>query len=47
MKTEGKRFSGIEISLPSIGYIDVIDKTHLGASGGLFLTEQILNGLVY
>lgn len=47
MKAEGKLFSGIEISLPSIGYIDVIDKTHLGASGGLFLTEQILNGLLY
>lgn len=47
MKAEGKRFSGIEISLPSIGYIDVIDKTHLGASGSLFLIEQILNGLLY
>ncbi len=30
-----------------IGYIDVIDKTHLGSSGGLFLVEQILNSLVY
>ncbi|MBR2547280.1 MAG: oxidoreductase [Eubacterium sp.] len=47
MKAEGRRFSGIEISLPSIGYIDVIDKTHLGAAGGLFLIEQILNSLAY
>ncbi len=47
MKAEGKRFSGIEISLPSIGYIDVIDKTHLGAAGGLFLIEQILNSFRY
>ena len=39
--------SGIEIALPTIGYIDVIDKTHLGSSGGLFLVEQILNSLVY
>ena len=47
MKAEGMKFSGIEISLPTIGYIDVIDKTHLGAAGGLFLVEQILNGLIY
>ena len=47
MKAEGRRFSGIEIALPTIGYIDVIDKTHLGSSGGLFLVEQILNSLVY
>lgn len=47
MKAEGKRISGIEISLPSIGYIDVIDKTHLGSSGGMFLIEQILNSFVY
>lgn len=47
MKAEGMRFSGIETALPSIGYIDVIDKTHLGPSGGLFLIEQILNGFIY
>ncbi len=47
MKAERKSFSGIETALPSIGYIDVIDKTHVGADGGLFLIEQILNGFVY
>ena len=47
MKAEGRRFSGIEISLPTIGYIDVIDKTHIGSIGGLFLIEQILNSFVY
>lgn len=47
MKAEGKKFSGIEISLPTIGYIDVIEKTHLGAEGGLFLIEQILNSFTY
>lgn len=47
MKAEGRKFCGIEISLPSIGYIDVIDKTHLGAAGGLFLIEQILNSFTY
>lgn len=47
MKAEGKKICGIEISLPSIGYIDVIQKTHLGAEGGKFLIEQILNSFVY
>lgn len=46
-KAKGRKFSGIEIALPTIGYIDVIDKTHLGANGSLLLIEQILNGLVY
>ena len=47
MKAEGRKFTGIEIALPTIGYIDVIEKTHLGADGTLFLIEQILNGLMY
>ena len=47
MKAEGKKIGGIEIALPTIGYIDVIQKTHLGASGGMFLIEQILNSFVY
>ena len=47
MKAEGKRVSGIEVALPTIGYIDVTDKTHLGSQGGLFLIEQILNSFVY
>ena len=47
LKAEGKKICGIEISLPSIGYIDVIQKTHLGAKGGMFLIEQILNSFVY
>jgi hypothetical protein len=47
LKSEVLDFSGIEISLPTIGYIDVVPKTHIGAAGGLFLVEQILNGLSY
>ena len=47
LKADGLGFGGIEISLPSIGYIDVIPKTHIGASGGMLLIEQILNGLNY
>ncbi|MCH1984086.1 hypothetical protein MCG98_16065 [Ruminococcus sp. OA3] len=40
-------FSGIENSLPGMGYINVTSKTHLGIRGALFLLEQILNGLTY
>jgi nitrogenase molybdenum-iron protein alpha/beta subunit len=43
----GQKFCGIEIALPSLGYIDVTEKTLFGAEGGLFLLEQILNGLRY
>lgn len=40
-----RQFTGIEISLPTLGYIDVIDKTHLGLQGALLITEQVLNGV--
>lgn len=40
-------FTGIEISLPSLGYVDVIPKTHLGIQGALLLTEQVINGLLF
>lgn len=39
-------FCGIEISLPGMGYVDLIDKTHMGVQGALFLVEQVLNGLM-
>jgi nitrogenase molybdenum-iron protein alpha/beta subunit len=47
LKLSGHAFSGIETSLPSLGYVDVIPKTHLGLSGALMLTEQVINGLPY
>ena len=40
------RFCGIEISLPGMGYVDLVPKTHLGIEGALFLIEQVLNGLM-
>lgn len=40
-------FVGIEISLPTLGYIDIIPKTHLGITGALTLTEQVLNSLIF
>ena len=47
LKARHHCFSGIEISLPSLGYIDVVPKTHLGINGGLLLTEEVLNSLPY
>ncbi len=46
LKTGKRAFCGIEISLPGMGYVDVVPKTHLGIKGALFLTEQVLNGLM-
>ena len=47
LKLRKHRFSGIETALPSLGYIDVILKTHLGLRGALLITEQVLNGLKF
>jgi len=47
LKLRGLEFSGIEISLPSMGYLDVVQKSHLGLSGALLITEQVLNGLLF
>lgn len=46
MTCRGMDYSGIEISYPGMGYTDLVPKTHLGLSGAMFLTEQILNGLM-
>ncbi len=43
---ENKRFCGIEISLPGMGYTDLVPKTHMGTQGALFLIEQVINGLM-
>ena len=40
------RFSGVEIALPSLGYRDVVPKTHLGSQGALQLIEAVLNGVM-
>ncbi len=47
MKLRNRNFSGIEISLPNIGYTDVIPKTHIGISGALLLCEQVINGVMF
>ncbi|MCL1913453.1 MAG: nitrogenase component 1 [Eubacteriaceae bacterium] len=47
LKMEKKQFCGIEISLPSMGYIDILPKTHLGVTGTLALLEAVLNALPY
>ena len=46
LRNAGQRFVGVENALPSLGYVDVIPKTHLGVSGALLLVEQVLNGLL-
>jgi hypothetical protein len=47
LKLKKHIFSGIETALPSLGYYDVVPKTHLGVNGALLLVEQVLNGLIY
>ena len=38
---------GIEIAEPSMGYLDVYEKTLFGPRGALFILEQVLNGLKF
>ena len=47
LKLVGHDFSGIEIALPTMGYIDIIPRTHLGTRGGMMLVEQVINGLMF
>ncbi len=47
LKVRNHSFSGIEIGLPSIGYTDVIPKTHIGVKGALLLCEQVVNGVMF
>ena len=46
LHTRQDAFSGVEISLPGMGYVDFVKKTHLGLRGAMFLTEQAVNGLM-
>lgn len=46
LMSSGRSFCGIEISLPGMGYTDLVKKSHMGITGALFLTEQVLNGLM-
>lgn len=46
LMTRTDAFCGIEISLPGMGYTDLLPKTQLGLTGSLFLIEQVLNGLM-
>lgn len=47
LKLQRKEFAGVDISLPTLGYIDVVPKTYLGISGAALLSELIINGSVY
>jgi nitrogenase molybdenum-iron protein alpha/beta subunit len=45
MKIAGTADCGVEIALPSLGYLDVLPKTLFAGQGALFLLEQLMNGL--
>jgi len=45
LKTRHGNCCGIEIALPSLGYIDVAEKSLFGPSGAMMMVEQILNAL--
>ena len=47
LRLRGRDFVGIETCLPTLGYIDVVPKTHLGIHGALTLVEQVLNSLIF
>lgn len=47
VKLAGQKCCGVEISLPSLGYLDITEKRLLGEQGALYLLEQIINGLRY
>ncbi len=46
LMTRKTAFCGIEISLPGMGYTDLLPKTQLGIRGTLFLIEQVINGFM-
>ncbi|MDR0459053.1 MAG: nitrogenase component 1, partial [Coriobacteriales bacterium] len=46
-KLAGMKTCGIEISFPSLNYLDITRKQLYGPEGALFLLEQIMNGLRY
>lgn len=47
IRLAGISFSGIETMLPTLGYLDVVPKTHFGPRGALQLVESVLNGLSF
>ena len=47
LRSKGHIFSGVETSMPGMGYIDIVPKTHLGNKGACLIVEQVLNGLIY
>ncbi|MDR2500196.1 MAG: nitrogenase component 1 [Treponema sp.] len=47
LRLAGRRCCGVEISLPTLNYLDLTEKSLLGGEGALFLLEQVINGLRY
>jgi nitrogenase molybdenum-iron protein alpha/beta subunit len=46
-RLSGQKCCGVEIGLPTLGYLDITDKYLYAEQGALFLLEQIINGLRY
>lgn len=42
---QDKRVRGLEIQGPTMGYLDVLEKTLYGPQGALYILEKVLNGL--
>ncbi|KPU43345.1 nitrogenase vanadium-iron protein alpha chain [Oxobacter pfennigii] len=45
LKLNDDTFCGVEIAMPTLGYVDVTEKFLFGERGALFLLEQVINGL--
>ncbi|MEG0377155.1 MAG: nitrogenase component 1 [Eubacterium sp.] len=45
LKLEEVPVCGMEIALPGLGYLDIVEKTLFGPKGALFILENIMNGL--
>ena len=45
LRAAGSASAGVEIGLPSGGFVDVVPKCLLGAAGALYLLESVLNAL--
>jgi nitrogenase molybdenum-iron protein alpha/beta subunit len=44
-RARGYPVAGIDIALPASGSVEIINRCHMGATGALWLLEQILNGI--
>jgi hypothetical protein len=46
LATTPDNWAGIELALPSLGHVDIVEKCVLGATGSLHILELLLNALI-